>query len=110
MLVTAYINFDEFDYCYDLSFKLLEYKDTPATYFSSDSKELKIKVGSINTVYEYGLLGEEPNGAPYPPSSINSAILPASNAKLYLDEPRFSTQRISFPSYKHKVERGVIVG
>ena len=51
LLVTAYINFDEFDYCYDLSFKLLEYKDTPATYFSSDSKELKIKVGSINTVY-----------------------------------------------------------
>ena len=31
LLVTAYINFDEFDYCYDLSFKLLEYKDTPAT-------------------------------------------------------------------------------
>ena len=65
LLVTAYINFDEFDYCYDLSFKLLEYKDTPATYFSSDSKELKIKVGSINTVYEYGLLGEEPNGNVY---------------------------------------------
>ena len=46
LLVIAYINFNEFDYCYDLSFQLLEYNDTPATYFSSDSKELKIKVGS----------------------------------------------------------------
>lgn len=75
LLVTAYINFDEFDYCYDLSFKLLEYKDTPATYFSSDSKELKIKVGSINTVYEYGLLGEEPNGNVYVSGSSGEDIV-----------------------------------
>ena len=75
LLVVAYIIFDESDYYYNLSFKLLEYNDTPATYLSSDSKELKIKVGSINRVYEYDLLGQEPNGYVYVGDSSGEDII-----------------------------------
>ena len=75
LLVVAYIDFNESDYYYDLIFKLLEYNDTPATYLSSDSKELKIKVGSINRVYEYDLLGQEPNGYVYVGDSSGEDIV-----------------------------------
>ncbi len=36
---------------------------------------MKIKVGSINTVYEYGLLGEEPNGNVYVSGSSGEDIV-----------------------------------
>ena len=46
---------------YYLSFDLLEYTDSPVTFYSSEQMTLKAKVGE--TVFEYFLTGEEPNGS-----------------------------------------------
>lgn len=46
---------------YLMQIALLEYGKSPITYYSSDSLTLKVKIG--DTIYEYTLTGESPNGS-----------------------------------------------
>lgn len=66
LIVYAYfdpINLGNDDYSGSLSFRLLEYTNTKATYLSSDNIILKIKIGEQS--YSEELIGSSPNGDVY---------------------------------------------